>query len=1523
MSQQTIEGFRLSLQQQRVWLLQQMDHSTAYQAQCTVFVAGKLERQKLESALHAVVQRHEILRTSFRSLPSMVLPLQVIEPESRPAIVWHDLSASTAPARATEIQTLARSLQLDESNTTVRFDVVIISPLEHALIVTLSALCADEITLVNVVAEINRCYHGDSAADDGPTQYVDYAEWQHDLFESEETEEERNYWRQIVSSGAFDLKLPLENGSGTARPFAPATLSTTISAETLSRIDAFIEAHDLTRREFLLSCWQTLLWRLTKQPEIVVAAGYNCRSYESLRQGLGLFTTYIPLRFKLDENKSFAEISSQTHATLSAADEVQDYFRWDQQNGSGPGLSAIAFDYVLTSPVWEGPEVTFKLVDQRVCLDRFKLRLSCKILDGQLLAEFHYDSHALNEDWVNRLAAQFRELLESILADPQAAIASLNILSDDERRHLLFDLNQTAIDFAPARCIHHLFEEQAERTPENVALVFEDQSLTFRELNARSNQLAHLLQKRGVGPEVRVGLYTLRSLETLVGLLGILKAGGAYVPFDAAIPAARMTKMLADAEVQVLLTQQSFAENVAKFTAQAIFLDTDWPTIALENTNNLASIVRPENLACVIYTSGSTGVPKGVGVEHRQLYNYVNAIAQRLALPPQSSFATVSTIAADLGNTAIFPALCFGGTLHVISEERALDPEALADYFSRWTIDCLKIVPSHLTALMSSSNPGRVLPRRRLVLGGESSSWSLLDRIAGSATETQMLNHYGPTETTIGVLTCEIDERLDRSHAVAVPLGRPIANTQVYILDSQMRPAPTGLAGELYIGGSNVSRGYLNAPDVTAERLVPHPFGEQPGARLYRTGDLARYLPDGNIEFLGRVDHQVKIHGFRIELGEIESVLAEHPAVAARTVIVREDQPGEKRLVAYVVAGKGQTVAEDELRSFLETKLPAHMIPPAIVLLDSLPLRPNGKVDHAALPVPEKAGTNKIFIAPRTATEQALADIWSEVLGGRKVGVNDNFFRLGGDSIRGIRVLGLAQDRNLHFTMQQLFQHQTISELARVVSEAAPERSVVPATEPFSLISVEDRMKLPPEVEDAYPLAKLQEGMLFHSEFDPGSSMYHDITSVHLKCRWDLQHLTTAIERVTARHPVLRTGFDLANFSEPLQLVYKSVPLPLDVEDVRQLTSAEQEQTIEEWLEEDSKRRFRWSDAPQLRYKIHVRSDDSFQFTLSRHHSIIDGWSSSSLFTELFQHYLALVAGAELPPQPPIKLTYRDFVALEREALTSTADREFWRNKLSDSTLTAEPDPPGAPQVQEYSVPISREVSEGLQRLANTAGLPLKDVLLAAHARVMSLVSGQPDIVTGLVMHGRPDHVEGERVLGLFLNTLPLRLKLKGGTWRELAQDAFAAELEMMPHRRYPLAAIQNDLGRFRLFDTGMIFVNFHVFESLTPSTSEIVPLGIRDIQETNFKFMAEFSLSPFNSQVELNLRVNQAAFTSSQIESFVEYYQSTLTRMAGNPEERYDSVCLLPQHEREQIVGDWNNTRVEYPAELCVHQLI
>jgi natural product biosynthesis luciferase-like monooxygenase protein/amino acid adenylation domain-containing protein len=1543
MLQQSIEGFRLSLQQQRVWLLQQKDQNAPYRAQIVVRLDGLHESERLTAALHEVVQRHEILRTAFRGIAGAVLPLQVVGTDGAPLISYYDLAALDAAAQNSEVDALAlaaRRIALDfEQNRPLRCDLIRLSDQRYILILSLPALCGDAVSLENLVSELSRAYAGDShldpAADDGPFQYIDYAEWQHDLLDSKDSEEERHRWRRNEILDLLDLSLPLENCVDANHSLAPATISTLASPELLPEIEAFIRAQNVSLPVFLLACWQILLWRLTNQPEILVGNAYDGR-YDALDQSLGIFTTYVPLRFKLDDGDSFAKVIVETCKAIREGEEGQEYFSWDQLtelrlNGDRPPFPAIAFDFVSTRSPRQADKVLFTVLDQHVCLDRFKLRLSARSSDEGLLTEFHYDPAILSDGWVRSLSRQFHQLMKSALDAPQAPIGALDILGEVERRRLLDEFNEPEPQNHTSECIHELFEKHAERTPDSIALVFEDQELTCRELNVRANQLSHHLRRLGVRPEIRVGLCTHRSIETVVALLGILKAGAAYVPLDPAIPSARLLRMLADAKVDLLLTQEQVRKELSEFPGRTICLDTEWNAIAEEPRGNPSVRVNPANLAYIIYTSGSTGIPKAVGVEHRQLSNYVDAVLERLALPAGASFATVSTIAADLGNTAIFPALATGGTLHLISEERAVNPDALANYISHHHVDCLKIVPSHLAALMTAKNSDRILPRQRLVLGGEASTWNLIEKVRESFPEIRILNHYGPTETTVGALTFEVAEGPVPSTAF-VPLGYPIAGTQVYLLDAHLQPVPAGVPGELFIAGEKLARGYLNAPEVTAERFVPHHFSDIPGQRLYRTGDLARRLADGNIEFLGRVDHQVKINGFRIEPGEIEAALSEHASVGAATVLAREDVPGEKRLVAYVVGvAQHDTLNEQDLRGFLKEKLPPHMIPSAVVVLNSLPLTANGKVDRRALPVPEKIRpeANRVFVPPQTENEKALARIWAQVLDLEQVGIHDNFFALGGDSIRSIRVLALAQDRNLRFSMQQLFQHQTIYDLARSLGDTEGASTLAPKTEPFSLVTPEDREILPlEELEDAYPLAKLQEGMLFHSEFSPGSSMYHDITSIHLKCRWDFDKMHAAIASVTARHPVLRTAFNLSTFSEPLQLVYKSVPVPLKVEDLRSLTAPEQERIIDEWLELNRTHRFRWHEPPLLSYKIHRRTNDSFQFTLSRHHSIIDGWSTSSLFTQLFQQYLALIANEELPLEPALALTYRDFVALEQQALRSEAAREFWVNKLSDGMVTtlpalsAEADGPVA-RVGAYPVTLPHEVSQGLQRLAQSAGLPLKDVLLAAHARVLSLVSGQSDIVTGLVMHGRPDDRDGERVLGLFLNTLPLRMKLNGGSWLQLAREAFEAELELMPHRRYPLAAVQSDLGGAHLFETGMIFINFHVYRGLDSARNEIEPLGVTDIQETNFKFMAEFSLSPFTSEVELNLRLDQAAFTPQQIESFISYYLATLTRMATDPSERYELVCLLPEPERQQIIEEWNDTETAYPQDQSLPTLI
>ena len=590
-------------------------------------------------------------------------------------------------------------------------------------------------------------------------------------------------------------------------------------------------------------------------------------------------------------------------------------------------------------------------------------------------------------------------------------------------------------------------------------------------------------------------------------------------------------------------------------------------------------------------------------------------------------------------------------------------------------------------------------------------------------------------------------------------------------------------------------------------------------------------------------------------------------------------------------------------------------MPSAYVQLESLPLTANGKVDRRALPAPDQAGESRAqYLAPRTPAEEILCGVWADVLSIEQVGIRANFFELGGDSIHSVRVVALARQQGLQFSVQQLFQYQTIEELAAVVSESGTQ--VEQRSEPFSLVRAEDREKFGPEIEDAYPLSLLQAGMLFHSEYDQESALYHVYSSYHVRAPFDEDALRAAFRRLVQRHAVLRTAFDLTSYSEPLQLVQRSVTVPLVIEDISELSAAEQEAVIEEWREAEKQRYIDWRQAPLLRFQVHRRSAETSQFSFALHHAILDGWSVAAMLTELFESYLELLRGSESESEPPSS-TFRDFVALEQAALRSEECKQYWNEKLSGSSLLSLPrlhtaPEEDAPQVHDLKLPIPGEVSDRLRRIADTAGVPIKSVLLAAHLRVMSVLGGQPDVLTGVVSHGRPEAIDADRVLGLYLNTLPFRLSLSGGSWVDLIKETFAAEREMFPYRYYPMAQIKIDTGGLQLFDTSFNFVSFHLYQDFEqPDGIEVIDAN--DFGRTEFAFSADFDLNTSNSQISLTLTGTSEALSREQVEAIAGYYSTALDAIAEDPHARYDLQPLFSEQERERLLTEWNNTRAEY----------
>lgn len=1044
-----LQGFRISPQQRHLWLLQQSE-SAPYHVRGAVLIEGSLNPVTLKCAINHVVERHEILRTVFLRTPGMKVPLQVITEER--AVNWteEDLSQLDSAQRSAHIERRFEEMgQIAcdlERGPMLRLVLLNLSTIKRVVLISLPALCSDAAGLKNLVLEIERAYETVSQngkLSEGVTQYVDLAEWQNELFESEDAQAGRGFWVNRNISLPPMQRLPLEHQAASSATFQPRLIATKVRSDVASGITAITERRQTTVSVFILSCWQVLLWRYLEQQSMVIGTSFDGRNYEELEGSLGLFAKYLPVQFKLAADTRFNDLLKETAGSLEEVSKWQESFTWEKVGASAETTSEtpyfpFCFDFVEAERLHTVGDLSTLLYMTYACLDRFKLKL-CAVRDNDALAvELHYDSSLFDPQDIERLAGQFNELLESAVAQPDATINRLNIITDAEHQHLLYEMNGTERGYPHNLGVHQLFEEQVELTPDAVAVEFQEQSLSYAELNARANQIAHRLRALGVGPETVVAICVERSLEMMAALLGILKAGGSYLPLDHSYPKQRLAFMLEDAEPAVLLTQSVLRASLPANVGRVFELDTERASLDLESQSNPSSGTKGDNLAYIIYTSGSTGQPKGVMIQHRGLANYLTWCLKNYAVAEGQGAPIHSPLTFDLTVTGLFAPLLAGRKVVLLSENREVDSLsttlAAGDGFS-----FVKLTPAHLEAL------NQLLPANKaagcakaLVVGGEALYGENLEFWQRNAPATRIINEYGPTETVVGC--CVYETTAAEVKPGPVSIGHPIFNTQVYLLNSELQPAPEGATAEIFIGGAGLARGYLKRPELTATRFIPHPFSTVAGERLYRTGDLGRYLPDGEIQFVGRVDQQVKLRGYRIELGEIEVALSAHPAVREIVAVMREDSPAEKRLVVYLVPVEPErTPGVDELRGYAKEKLPEYMIPAAFVWLEKLPLTPHGKVDHKQLPAPEQGRPELVarYIGPSTPTEEILAGMWAVVLGVERVGVNDNFFELGGHSLLATRIIAqVNQAFQVELPMHRLLEMPTVAGLAIAIVES-------------------------------------------------------------------------------------------------------------------------------------------------------------------------------------------------------------------------------------------------------------------------------------------------------------------------------------------------------------------------------------------------------------------------------------------------------------------------------------------------------
>lgn len=1546
MQNPVLEAFPLSPQQAHLWALQQSNGCAPLRTQCAVMIEGRLNPSALKDAIDKVLADHEILRTIFRQLPEPDEPAQLITTHAPIRIEERDFSEFGPLEQVTLVDSLFEEIRLNKLNIAeappLGLSLMTLSISRYVLLISLPSLCADASTLDNLVREISRNYEGVSAAEqpaESP-QYVDLAAWLSDLLESEDTEAGRAYWRAREIGNLDETKLPLQRVT-VGKASGETKLSYfEIDEDVSAGIEALAQAHKTLVQDLLLASWQVLLWRLTGQSEFVIGVAYDGRNYEELRQALGPFTRYLPLGCELYDELSFVDLLNEVSRTTREMSDWQQYFSYrllknTSEHPDNLLFYSYGFGYENLSAVHQAAEVTFSIFKQFVYGDRFKLKLTVARQTKGMQAEIQYDAGLFERDDIEQLAGHYQVLLRRIVAQPDKAVGRLQLLSADEQRKLLGEGNGTTGSYPASSCLHELFEAQAARTPAAIALTFGEQQLTYDELNACANRLAHSLRELGVRPDTLVGICVERSPLMVAGILGTLKAGGAYVPLDPDNPQERLSYIVHDAGVSVLLTEAALATKFSESACRVLCLDTDASLLSSSSTANPTNLAHPENLCYVIYTSGSTGRPKGVLVTHANVARLFSATESFYQFNEHDVWTMFHSYAFDFSVWELWGALLYGGRLVIVPYLVSRSPDVFYKLLGTEKVTVLNQTPSAFRQLMqteTNDQPAEQLSLRWIVFGGEAlelQSLRLWFERHGDK-QPQLVNMYGITETTVHVTQYAVTSE-DLNGGTGSLIGRAIADLQTYILDRCLQPVPVGVTGELYIGGDGLARGYLHRPELTGERFVPNPYASLAGKRLYKTGDLARHLPDGNIEYLGRADHQVKIRGFRIELGEIEAVIGSHPAVRVSAVTIPEvpEAARSQQLAAYVVVADGATLSQTELKAYVRERLPEYMVPSLFQFIAELPLTANGKVDRSALPAPtpDTRTPDQEYLAARTPIEEMLSSIFAEVLGLTQVSINDNFFELGGHSLLATQLISRVREAfSIELLLRSVFESPTVAELSRQVeAEIRMDRGL--ETPPIKPVARNTEL----------PLSFAQERIWFLDQLESDSPLYHLPMALQFKGQVNVPALEKTFNEIVRRHEVLRTNFRSLK-GKPVQVIASPETNSLPVVDLSDLPEAERLRAARRIATEEALTLFDLSRDPLLRVKL-VRLDaETFVVLLTTHHIVCDGWSLGLLTDEVTTLYRAYCAG-EPASLPELPVQYADYAVWQRELLTGPRLQQhldYWRSQLGyKPPVIALPIDHPRPPVQSHRgarhvFVLPTALTESLKSLSHREGVTLYISLLAAFNALLHRYTGQTDIVVGTDIANR-NRAETEHLIGTFVNHLALRTDLSGEpTFRELLRRVREVCLGAYAHQDLPFERLieelqpDRDWSRFPIFQVKCVLQNMPAGNLDLPAV-ELSRKSDRQIatdSESTMLFDLSLSLTESAHGLMAVLEYNTDIFEPPTVARLAAHYQQALESVAANPEQQLWELSLLAPAESHELLEDWNQTAAEYPRSECIHQL-
>lgn len=1525
----------LSFAQQRLWFIDQLNGGSAhYNMPVMLRVHGELSVTAVQSSLNAIMARHATLRTVFSQTsegpvqlvqPWSALPLPIVDLQALNASEQEQAVSDAVRAEAAAAFDLARDAML-------RAKLLSLSAREHILIIVVHHIASDGWSMDILQREFVALYQAYLEGREAnlpalDTTYADYACWQQESLTHETLESQRNYWDALLRGAPAMHSLPLDRPRPPRQEFASALCRRTVGKALLDDLGLLGKRHDATLFMVLQATFVLLLSRWSQQEDIVIACPTAGRTNSQLEGLIGFFVNTLAFRHALPPEKKFEELLVECRQQVLEAFARQDFpFEMlveqlqPERSLSHTPLTQVLFT-LHSEDQAEPPALDLRIEAAGGAdpLTKFDIELLAIVKEGGIQLEWRYACSLFDASTITRMADSFEVLLQSVVDAPDQRLAALPVLGAQERERALFAFNDTGRGFPDQALIHELFESVASARAASTAVIFEEQSLSYCELNERSNQVAHALLALGVEPDSRVAICTERSLDLVVGLLGILKSGAAYVPLDPGYPMERLAYMLHDCAPAALVT------NVR---ATQLLPALDIPVLCLDDAESVKLLLRQprhnpdprtlgigsRNLAYVIYTSGSTGLPKGVMNEHRAVVNRLLWAKDAYSLRTDDRVLQKTPFGFDVSVWEFFLPLLSGAVLVIARPGGHQEPDYLVDLIGSAGITMLHFVPSMLPAFLEHAHVDACRTVRRILCSGEALPFPMQQQVMQHLPGVELHNLYGPTEAAIDVTAwrCEAG-RYDGF----VPIGAPIANVRIYILDAQREPVPVGAPGELYIAGVGVARGYLNREELTRERFVSDRFDTDPGAMMYRTGDLARWLPDGNIEYLGRNDFQVKIRGFRIELGEIEARLAACSGVREAVVLARNDAPGDPRLVAYLVLDAGRPLSPGELRAELARNLPEFMLPSAFVSLERMPLTANGKLDRDALPAPEtREEPGHASGLPSTATEHALCEIWEVLLKRARVGVHDNFFEIGGHSLLAARAAHLIAERcGRAVPIRKLFERPTVTELAMYIDEQA---EAVNAPIP------------PAPSHQRIPLSFAQQRLWFFDTLDKGSPQYNMPAAVQLHGPLDHEALRRSLETIIERHAVLRTVYR-SDAEGPVQVIQPATGLKLPLADLTGLEPSAQAEAIDRELRNELTTPFDLGADRMLRVRLLVLAEQQHVLLATMHHIASDGWSIGVLTRELALAYAAYSEGAE-PDLPVLQIQYADYAHWQRQNLTDDnlqAQWTYWEQALRDAPVAHNLplDRPRPPQ-QDFNGEIIKQrldvdVLRGLKQLAARSGTTLFVVLQSALAVLLSRWSNESDIVIGSPVATRTHH-QVAPLIGFFVSMLAFRHRLSRDlSFEEVLANARRQALNVFANQDIPFEVLVDRLQAGGGLPHSPIFqvaFNMHNNEPLELSLPGLQASLLPDAGNM-VRFDIEVSATEAEDGLWLNWNFAVSLFDASSIRRMADGLALLLDGVLADAGARVADLPILSAADRS-LLTRWEKNDSSYPADLCIQTI-